>query len=174
MVFFSSRLRSVLTQFPTEGLPPRVLNVGCGDYPAAAALRQAREGWTLYGLDRDEAALRRARQSDPALRLVCADARDAPRIFRARFGLVLVRHPDIFRDKAMWAVALPRLLALLAAGGVLLITCYTAEESALLAALELPPALALDEDALAPPNLAGHDRYLHAYPVGAHSDFGAE
>ena len=163
MVFFSSRLRSALAQFPTAGLPPRVLNVGCGDFPAAGALHQARPTWTLYGLDRDEAALRRARQADPSLRLICADARDAPHILRARFGLVLVRHPDIFRDRAMWAVALPRLVTLLAAGGVLLITCYTAEESALIAALDMPPMLALDESALAPPNLAGHDRFLHAY-----------
>ena len=163
MVFFSSRLRSALAQFPSAGLPPRVLNVGCGDFPAAEALHQARPTWTLYGLDRDEAALRRAQQADPSLRLVCADARDAPHILRTRFGLVLVRHPDIFRDRAIWAVALPRLVALLATGGVLLITCYTAEESALIAALEMPPALALDESALAPPNLAGHDRFLHAY-----------
>ena len=163
MVFFSSRLRSALAQFPIADLPPRALNVGCGEFPAAAVLRQARPGWTLYGLDRDEVALHRAHRDDPALRLVCADARDTPYILRARFGLVLVRHPDIFRDRAVWAVALPRLITLLAAGGTLLITCYTAEESALIAALDLPPALALDEDALAPPNLAGHDRYIHAY-----------
>ncbi len=165
MVFFSSRLRSVLSQFPAAGLPPCVLNVGCGDFPAATALRQARPGWMLYGLDRDEAALHRAQQADPALRLVCADARDAPSIFHMHFGLVLVRHPDIFRDRAMWAVALPRLITLLATGGVLLITCYTAEESALISALDLPPVLSLDESALAQPNLAGHDRYLHAYPA---------
>ncbi len=63
----------------------------------------------------------------------------------------------------MWAVALPRLITLLAEGAVLLITCYTTEESALIAALELPPPLALNAGALAPPNLAGHDRYIHAY-----------
>jgi len=150
------RLRSMVDQLPLDGLPPRVLDVGCGAHPAAGVL----PGWTFFGLDADGAALRHARAA--GLRLVQADARHLPGLLRARLGLILVRHPDIFRQRAAWCEAIPRLPALLAPGGLLLITLYAPEEVELVRALDLPPAYPLVPGSLAPCDLAGHDRFALA------------
>jgi SAM-dependent methyltransferase len=153
-----ARLRSILAQLPLADLPPRLLNVGCGVFPSARLVRDVLPAWALYGLDLDGTALRRARRDTPSLRLVQADAKDLPGLLRARFGLVVVRHPDVHRRPA-WCRIVPRLPALLAPGGLLLITLYAPEEVDTVRALNLPPARLLDESALAPSALAGHDRY---------------
>jgi SAM-dependent methyltransferase len=153
-----ARLRSILAQLPLADLPPRLINVGCGVYQSARPVRDALSTWALYGLDLDGDALRRARRDTPSLRLVQANAKDLPGLLQARFGLVLVRHPDVHR-RAAWCRIIPRLPALLAPGGFLLITLYAPEEVDAVRALDLPPACPLDESALAPPDLAGRDRY---------------
>lgn len=158
-----ARLRSVLDQLPAQGVPPRVLSVGCGAYPSARTLHGARPGWALWGLDRDGIALRAARGGMPGLRLVQADAIHLPGLLRAQFGLVLVRHPDLHRNRAAWGRIIPALGALVAPGGALVITLYTAEEVDILRGLVLPAPLPLDESALAPVPLGGQDRYAHAY-----------
>jgi SAM-dependent methyltransferase len=152
-----ARLRSALAQLPLDDLPPCVLNVGCGAYPSAQILRDALPGWTLYGMDIDGDALRRARRPD--LHLVQADARHLP--LRASFGLVTIRHPDLYRSYTAWAQSMPSLFSNLAPGGLLLITLYAPEEVELIRALNLPPAFALDD--LASADLAGHDRYVLAF-----------
>ncbi len=154
-----ARLSSALARLPLDDLPPRVLDVGCGAYPAAQTLCTALPGWTLYGTDIDGDALRRARRPD--LHLFQADARDLP--LRALFGVVMVRHPDLYRSFSTWAHIMPSLPAYLAPGGVLLITLYAPEEVELVRALSLPPSYPLN--ALAPADLAGHDRYVLAYRV---------
>jgi trans-aconitate methyltransferase len=154
-----ARLRSVLAQLPLAGLPPYLLDVGCGRYPSARLLRDVLPAWALYGLDLDREALRRARRDAPFLRLVQADANTLPGLLRARFGLVLVRHPDLYRQAA-WCRIIPRLPALLVPGGCLLVTLYAPEEVEALRLLDLPPACWLDEPALAPPDLVGQDRYV--------------
>jgi trans-aconitate methyltransferase len=153
-----ARLRSILAQLPLGGLPPRLVNVGCGMYPSARLVQDALPAWALYGLDLNGDALRRARRDAPSLRLIQADAKDLPGLLRARFGLVLVRHPDVYR-RAAWCRIIPRLPALLAPEGFLLITLYAPEEVETMRALDLPPPCPLDESALAPPDLAGRDRY---------------
>jgi SAM-dependent methyltransferase len=152
-----ARLRSALAQLPLDDLPPRVLNVGCGTYPSAQTLRDALPSWTLVGVDIDGDALRRARCPD--LHLVQADARDLP--LRARFGLVIIRHPDLYRSYTAWAQIVPSLRACLVPQGLLLITVYAPEEVELIRALSLPPVFALD--GLASADLAGHDRFVMAY-----------
>lgn len=156
------RLASALIQLPAAH-PSRALDVGCGDCVSLYALRHARPGWTFVGLDLDCTALRLAHQRDPDLRLICADARTLPGLLRAHFGLILVRHPDLFRRAAVWRAVIARLPALLAPGGTLLITVYAPEDLDRLAGLALPAPLALDERALAPVDMAGHDRYVRAY-----------
>lgn len=153
-----ARLRSILTQLPLAGLPPRLLSVGCGAYPSAHLLWDLLPGWALYGLDLDGAAQRRARRDAPFLRLVQADANVLTGLLRTRFGLVLVRHPDVYR-RPTWCRIIPRLPGLLAPGGTLLITLYTPEEVEAVLALDLPPACLPDESMLAAPDLAGRDRY---------------
>jgi SAM-dependent methyltransferase len=152
-----TRLQSALAQLPLDDLPPRVLNVGCGAYPSAQPLSQALPGWTLYGVDVDGEPLRRARCPD--LHLIQADARYLP--VRASFGLVIIRHPDLYRSYTAWAQIIPSLPALLAPGGLLLITLYAPEEVELIRALSLPPAYCLN--GLASADLAGYDRYVLAY-----------
>lgn len=158
-----ARLRSVLNALPTASLPPRVLSVGCGSYPCAATLHGARPGWTLWGIDRDRVALREARRRDPLLRLVQADARALPGLLRplvGGFGLVLVRHPDLFRS-AGWAVILPGLRALVTPGGALVITLYAPDEADMVRRWGLVGSdPAGDEAAFAPVDMAGHDRYV--------------
>jgi len=58
-----------------------------------------------------------------------------------------------------WCRIIPHLLALIAPGGYLLITLYAPDEVETVLAPGLPPTCPLDESALAPPDLAGHDRY---------------
>jgi SAM-dependent methyltransferase len=152
-----TRLLSALAQLPLDDLPPRVLNVGCGTYPSAQPLGEALPGWTLFGVDIDGDALRRAPFSD--LHLIQADARYLP--VRGPFGLVIIRHPDLYRSYTAWAQIIPSLPTLLAPGGLLLITLYAPEEVELIRALSLPPAYSLDS--LASVDLAGYDRYVLAY-----------
>lgn len=161
------RLYSVLDQLPVIGLPPRLLNVGCGDFPCAPTLAAALPGWMVVGVDRDGAALRRAaahngppRGSTP--HLVQGDARDLTALLRAQFGVILVRHPDIFHSRATWTIALPGLVHLLVPGGILVISLYAPEETEMVRALALPPPLALDESVLPGVDLAGRDRFVWA------------
>ena len=152
-----ARLQSALAQLPLDDLPPHVLNVGCGAYPSANTLGELLPGWTRYGVDIDGAALARARCPD--LHLIQADARYLP--VRASFGLVIIRHPDLYRSYTAWAQIMPSLPALLAPGGLLLITLYAPEEVELIRALSLPPAYALN--GLSSADFAGHDRFVLAY-----------
>lgn len=161
-----ARLRSVLTSLPTAGLPPRLLSVGCGLYPCGPTLHGARPTWALWGIDRDGAALRSARQRDPSLRLVRADVRSLPGLLRplvGGFGLVLVRHPDLFRS-AGWAAVLPDLRALAAPGGALVITLYAPDEAEMVRRLGLTQG-AQDQSMYAPVDMAGHDRFVIVCPV---------
>jgi trans-aconitate methyltransferase len=156
------RLRSVLDQLPSNDSRV-VLNVGCGTFPSARTLHGARPGWALVGVDVDENALRRARHTWPDLRLLCADAIHLSGLLRARFGLILVRHPDVIRHRATWSRIIAALPNLLAPGGVLLVTVYAPEEVEVICALALPPPFVLDERVLAPVDLAGRDRFPLVY-----------
>jgi trans-aconitate methyltransferase len=155
-----SRLHSLLSALPTASLPPFLLDVGCGDDASNLTIRTALPAWTLYGIDLDHAALLRARQQKPAPHLIQADARHLPGLLHSSFGLILVRHPDLFRHRAAWSQIIPTLPASLAPGGFLVITLYAPEEVEFIRTLPLPPAYQLDEHALAAPDLAGHDRFL--------------
>lgn len=164
-----TRLDSLLAALPLgPDLPPRVLNVGCGAYSSAATLRAALPGWVLWGLDLDGQALRRAHVRAPDLRLIQADARHLPDLLAIRFGLVLVRHPDLAHPRAAWSLVLPALPRLLEPGGLLLITVFAAEEAGRVRALPLPPTYPLDESTLAPVDLSGCDRLALAYLVRSH------
>ena len=158
------RLASILGHLPPI-TRPRALNVGCGTYPSAHTLRRKHPAWALYGLDPDPVALRVARQSDAALRLIHADALHLPGLLRTRFGLILVRHPDLFRSREVWRTIMGRLPALLAPDGVLLVTVYAPAEVDLLHTFRLPAPLPLRDQHLAPVNLAGQDRYAFAWPA---------
>lgn len=171
------RLRAILTHLPLNGVPTRALDAGCGDFPSMHTLRAVLPGWMIVGLDRDGHALRRARRSihtnhadpDPVPHLVQADVRDLPMLFRpisrgGGFGLIIVRHPDLFRNRAVWEQTIPALPGLLAPGGVLLITLYAPEEAEIVGTLCLPAPLPLFDNGLLPRvDLAGRDRFVRAY-----------
>lgn len=169
MIDSLSRLRAVLSQLPLTGVPPRVLNAGCGDFPSMWTLRAALPDWMIVGMDRDASVLRRARSDmpldpDPALHLIQADARDLPHLFRASFGLIMIRHPDLFRNRAMWENTIPALPGMLAPGGALLITLYAPEEAEMISTLDLPhPLTGFDNGSLPRVDLAGRDRFVRVY-----------
>jgi len=154
------RLHSLLTQLPTHDLPPLLLDVGCGVYAASVTMRTALPGWELYGIDLDSNALRRARHLDPELRLVRADARSLPGLLHTHFGLILVRHPDLYLHPTPWQQILMTLPHLLAPAGFLIITLYAPEEIEMIERLGLPPRY---PDMLAPTDLAGQDRFVLVY-----------
>jgi SAM-dependent methyltransferase len=154
----SARLRSALRQLPLAGMPARALDIGCGANAAANVLHDLLPGWTFYGIDIDHDALKHAQVGFPAQYLIQADARTLPGLFRACFGLIVLRHPDLYRHRAAWKQIIPVLPALLAPGGSLLIALYAPEEVELIRGLPLPPPYPLN--GLAPVNLAGQDRYL--------------
>jgi SAM-dependent methyltransferase len=165
-------LTGLLAQLPLTGLPPRALEVGCGESPAYEALIVTWPGWFYLGLDYDGAALRIAREnwmrqtaqpsgSDP--HFIQADARELPGLLRTRFGLILVRHPDLFRHRGAWADILCALPVLLMPGGVLVITLYAPEEVEIVETLALPPEIEISPSALPPVDLAGRDRLARAY-----------
>lgn len=159
----SPRLSSILACLPLPGSAPSALEVGCGAFPAARGLAGVLPGWAFYGIDCDGAALRYARCDAPLLCLVQADARGLPGLFHACFGLILVRHPDVFHASAAWCAILPALPGLLAPGGVLLITLYAPEEVELITSFGLPPFHRLDESLLVPADLSGRDRFALIY-----------
>jgi SAM-dependent methyltransferase len=157
-----ARLRSLLDTLPAAGLPRRVLNVGCGAFPCAQMLHDARPGWALFGLDVDGTALRRALRAEVMPHLVQADAAHLPDMLRTQFGLILVRHPDLHQSPASWDRILPVLPGMLAPGGALLVTLYNPEEAARLRAV-MPAPRVPDPATLAPVDLAGHDRLAFVF-----------
>lgn len=151
---FASLLRA-LPPLPIE----RILDLGCGDAKGAIMLAARYPGATIYGIDYDLSALRCV---PPCVQPVLADVRQLP--FNARFGLIVIRHPDVFRSAAAWKQALQSALELLVAGGVLIVTCYSIAEAdrlrAWLAVLLLQP-IRLSTD-LAAVDQTGQDRFAFA------------
>jgi SAM-dependent methyltransferase len=156
-----ARLRSAITRLALEGVPPRGLEVGCGDSPAAA-LAAVLPAWQWIALDVDHSALRRAPRGSAAL--VRADAERPPLAVGMRFGLILVRHPDVLRRHA-WARLLPGLAHWLAPRGALLITLFSHDEARVVHDLPLPPARLLDDAVLAPATHDGRDRIVLAFQL---------
>ncbi len=157
----TARLISVLRQLPP---PRRVLDLGCGDCRDAAAYYES--GWSpdtlLVGLDLDFHTLRQTNKR--AIHPVQADLMHLP--LRARFDLILVRHPDVARQPAAWEFALNHLIGWLADPGSVLITTYSVLEVDTLRgwlAGNTLKLLALDTSRLAAPGLAGRDRFVMAY-----------
>jgi SAM-dependent methyltransferase len=157
-----ARLHSLLRQLPLAS-GSRVLSVGCGIFPSSLTIRTTLPGWTLYGLDLDGEALRRAHQRDPGLHLIQADASHLPGLLHTRFDLILARHPDIFRHERAWKRILCALPDMLVPGGSLLITLYAPEEANLVRTLPLPQPYPLDPEKLSSVDLAGRDRFPLAY-----------
>ena len=122
-------------------------------------------GWALYGVDLDGKLLQRVHLDAPDLHLIQADARWLDRLFHAAFGLVLVRHPDVFRRSA-WKRVFATLPALVAPGGALIVTVYAAEEVERIRAFGLPLA-PVDPASLAATGLSGEDRFVLSWVAGA-------
>ncbi len=136
-----------------------ILDVGCAawrDLPVYCAVFSTAR---IVGLDRDIAGLVAAPQGCR----VQADMNQLP--FRGGFDLVLVRHPDLDRSRSAWGHFLRH--APLNEGGILLISTYTLPEIEqvrgwLLDAASLSAA-PLAGERLAPPGLAGRDRFVLVY-----------
>ncbi len=152
----SARILSIIEQL--SGLLPapcRVLELGCGDCPVI------HEKFIPVHVELDLDSLHLARQSFPSAALIQADIRCLP--FSVRFGLVVARHPDVDRHCRDWEHTFRTSGGLLVQHGILLVTAYGLPEIELIAGWLSPLAhIPLDMAQLAPPDLAGRDRFVIA------------
>ena len=148
----SVRLNSILAQLP---VPRRVLELGCGDCPVVAAPDAFH-----VAIDQNDVALQTA-QIPAAARLFLAQADIVRLPFKARFDLILARHPDVDRHRDSWRLALTHAHEYLAARGVLLVTVYSLPEVDLIESWRIPLThLFLDVYSLSAPDLIGRDRFV--------------
>jgi hypothetical protein len=150
----SARFTSILHQLHLVDDPPRSLNIGCGDFPTFNILTNHLPMWTHIGLDVDLPALRRAPHA--SLRL-CADGQRLP--FAITFSFVVIRHPDIAKNRAAWQGIFVDVPQLLARDALLLVTSYDLYEIEFARQSIRLRYVPLDEAHLAPPDLAGRDRF---------------
>src|SRR5258708_17080792 len=158
----SARLSSILAQLPTLR---RVLELGCGHRPVIAA-RNALH----VAVDHDGRALQTAQipvasvQPEVALHLLQADVEHLP--FRARFDLILARHPDVDRSRDSWYHALTHARDYLAENGVLLVTVYSPLEAELVRSWAIPlKQLSLDWRKISAPAFVGDDRFVMCWQL---------
>lgn len=153
-----SRFTSILTQLPRAH---NILELGCGDDPEAA-LYFVPTGETILGVDYDSAMLGSVRAYYSYL--VQANITRLP--LRAKFALIIARHPDIDRRRTDWQYALTTAQSWLAEDGLLLVTLYSLGEHeqvrAWLRGTTLQPYPLLP-DSLTPPGLDGRDRFVMVY-----------
>jgi len=158
-----NNLLSLLPDLPV----PHILELGCGDGAGLHALRTHYPAAWLCGVDHDLTALRTVTRNMPntADALIAADVRALP--FSTQFGAMVIRHPDVDRSPEAWQRAICAAPDLLSAGGLLLITCYSAPESDRLRSwLRSLPLVATALPALsqiAPPDAVGRDRFVLVY-----------
>lgn len=148
MLNSNARLVSIIRRLPISQQSPRLLNIGCGAFVEAPALRKLLPGWAVIGLDI-------VRLKKNSAWLIQADAVHLP--FACKFGLILVRHPDVNKYPERWKTIFENLPAYL--DGVLLVTAYTFDEIEFVRNhLDLPP-ISVSEPPLAPVDLVGRDKY---------------
>ena len=157
----TARLVSVLRQLPA---PRRVLDLGCGDCRDVVAYYES--GWLadthVVGIDLDFRGL--AKIGGRTIHLAQADFRQLP--LSASFDLILIRHPDIARNKVAWQYAVKQLSEWLSGNGAVLISTYSVPEMDMIRDWLRGTAFrsfALDMTNIVPPGLAGRDRFLMVY-----------
>lgn len=125
--FGSERVRPALDLLARVPLaaPARVVDLGCGAGNVTAMLRKRWPEADILGVDGSEAMLARAREAAPGCRFLAADIA----------GFVAARNPDlIFSNAALHWLAdhrrlFPRLISLLAPGGVLAVQMPAMDEA---------------------------------------------
>ena len=153
----SARLGSILAQLPT---PRRVLELGCGHRPVLAAPNALH-----FAVDHDDRALRSAHLPVSArLLLMQADIAHLP--LRARFDLILARHPDVDRHPETWQFVLLRAHEYLEASGVLLVTVYSPLEAELIRSWATPlKQRSLNWRKISAPAFVGDDRFVMCWQL---------
>lgn len=98
----------------SNGLSARALDVGCGGQPFRASIES--RGWSYFGLDT---------QTQPGVQteFICAIDQPLPEALARAAGFGLILCTETLEHVADWHAAFANLSALLAPGGVLLITC---------------------------------------------------
>jgi hypothetical protein len=153
-----ARLTSLLRQLIVPDCP-LILDAGCADGRGFPIYRAVYSTARIVGVDWEIASLRAA----PHGYTIQADLNRLP--FRGGFDLVLARHPDLDRHRSGWARFLRQ--APLNDGGLLVVSTYALPEIEqardwLLNDESLEPvSLAIEH--LAPPGLAGRDRFVLVY-----------
>lgn len=161
----NARLLSLLRQLmlPEHSL---ILDAGCAegrDFPIYGAVYGTAR---IVALDWDAAPLCTALRNERQVYLVQADMNYLP--FQGGFDLVLARHPDLDRRRLVWAQFLHHVP--LNDGGLLVISTYALPEIEqvrdwLLNEVSLKQ-VPLAVECLAPPGLAGRDRFVLVYRRG--------
>lgn len=157
------RFASLLDQlaFPIK----RSLSIGCGSYPEFASLYECHPRALHIGLDRDMFALKGNAGFQPFLdqqpALIQANGLRLP--FACKFDLILIRHPDVAKLSESWTTILQQIPFYLEK--VLLITTYSLDEYEFVRHRVTLPAYPLNENALTPVDLVGHDKFVLAYQV---------
>ena len=102
-----------------------MLDLGCGSAECANPIKQRWPEAHITGIDRNGLVL----PSVPSfVTAVQADVCALP--FKpAVFGLIIIRHPDVFRRSIDWKAAINGSARLLSNTGCLLITCYSLPEA---------------------------------------------
>ncbi|MHB8627946.1 MAG: class I SAM-dependent methyltransferase [Aggregatilineales bacterium] len=162
-----TRFAGVLRLLPAPAVP-LVLDLGCGTARCALAIQERWPGVGIVGLDRDRAALKhRPNVVAPVQADLCAMP-----VPMSRFGLIVIRHPDVHRAPERWQAAIRAAPQLLCVGGLLLVTCYSLSELDQIrrwladSRTELPSAaqpFAFTHKSLTSPDGVGHDRYPAAW-----------
>lgn len=126
----SERFAHLIARIPPER-PVQVLDLGCSECLEGEALLAAGVG--LTGVDQDEVSIRAAGRRLPNATFVCADAAELPDDWRGRFGMILIRRPDLLAQPERWRLVFGRLSGWLSAGGRVVVTTVSAGEAYLVA-----------------------------------------
>jgi SAM-dependent methyltransferase len=148
-----SIFRHLLRRFPA---PRSILDIGCGDCRDVPAYRDVLSDVPIVGIDQDRSALHLAHRHN----VLAVEANIATLPLQSTFDLVLMRHPDLDRHRADWENVLHVVSRW--QNSILLITTYSAAEMDQIQ--HMLPFLTMPDD-LAPPGLAGRDRFAAIYYV---------
>ncbi len=159
---YLSRFGNFIKNLPLHPVN-RILELGSAEGQSTETLMARYPAAAIYGVDDDLAALQRV---PPPMQPILADVRALP--FNMRFDLIVIRHPDIDRSSQAWEQAIRGTPALLAPGGLLIVTCYSLPEAERLRGwLDALPLMPMKlPETLSAPDLSGRDRFIFslAYP----------
>lgn len=112
--------------------PEAVLQIGCGNGADSDAFTKAfANASEILGVDINETEIEEAQReyTQGNIQFRCVDMADSAILDElGRYDLVIMRHPEPFRDEGVWIRILSNAKKLLSAGGFIVITTYAGAE----------------------------------------------